>query len=183
MDKKTRRGNRDPTMHPTKGLQEAAKRQHPDANVGDTFLPLTGEAPPSLDKSHPAAFMRVQIQIGNLKKWELGMCNQHIATRAQTGFGQGLVDILISPDPTDRNWVGLVEAQQNRLVELYWKEAVFEGALRRIYDEFGLAPTVSTTSAVYVWHDGTQARLLQLRELARLQGLPDNSPDCALFVS
>ena len=22
----------------------------------------------------------------------------------------------------------------------------------RIYDEFGLAPTVSTTSAVYVWH-------------------------------
>ena len=44
----------------------------------------------------------------------------------------------------------------------------------RIYDEFGLAPTVSTTSAVYVWHDGTQARLLQARELARLQGLPDN---------
>jgi len=44
----------------------------------------------------------------------------------------------------------------------------------RIYDEFGLAPTVSTTSAVYVWHDGTQARLLQVRELARLQGLPDN---------
>ena len=129
MDKKTRRGNRDPTMHPTKGLQEAAKRQHPDANVGDTFLPLTGEVPPSLDKSHPAAFMRVQIQIGNLKKWELGMCNQHIATRVQTGFGQGLVDILISPDPTDRNWVGLVEAQQNRLVELYWKEAVFEGAI------------------------------------------------------
>ena len=43
MDKKTRRGNRDPTMHPTKGLQEAAKRQHPDADVGDTFLPLTGE--------------------------------------------------------------------------------------------------------------------------------------------
>jgi site-specific DNA-cytosine methylase len=42
----------------------------------------------------------------------------------------------------------------------------------RIYDEFGLAPTVSTTSAVYVWHDGTQARLLQARELARLQGLP-----------
>ena len=34
--------------------------------------------------------------------------------------------------------------------------------------------TVSTTSAVYVWHDGTQARLLQVRELARLQGLPDN---------
>ena len=30
------------------------------------------------------------------------------------------------------------------------------------------------TSAVYVWHDGTQARLLQARELARLQGLPDN---------
>ena len=44
----------------------------------------------------------------------------------------------------------------------------------RIYDELGLAPTVSTTSAVYVWHDGTQARLLQARELARLQGLPDN---------
>ena len=44
----------------------------------------------------------------------------------------------------------------------------------RIYDEFGLASTVSTTSAVYVWHDGTQARLLQVRELARLQGLPDN---------
>ena len=44
----------------------------------------------------------------------------------------------------------------------------------RIYDEFGLAPTVSTTSAVYVWHDGTQARLLQIRELARLQGLPDS---------
>ena len=46
----------------------------------------------------------------------------------------------------------------------------------RIYDEFGLAPTVSTTSAVYVWHDGTQARLLQVRELARLrlQGLPDS---------
>ena len=43
----------------------------------------------------------------------------------------------------------------------------------RIYDELGLAPTVSTTSAVYVWHDGTQARLLQARELARLQGLPD----------
>ena len=38
----------------------------------------------------------------------------------------------------------------------------------------GLAPTVSTTSAVCVWHDGTQARLLQVRELARLQGLPDN---------
>ena len=44
----------------------------------------------------------------------------------------------------------------------------------RIYDELGLAPTVSTTSAVYVWHDGTQARLLQARELARLQGLPDS---------
>ena len=42
----------------------------------------------------------------------------------------------------------------------------------RIYDMLGLAPTVSTTSAVYVWHDGTQARLLQVRELARLQGLP-----------
>ena len=37
----------------------------------------------------------------------------------------------------------------------------------RIYDELGLAPTISTTSAVYVWHDGTQARLLQVRELAR----------------
>ena len=34
MGKKSRRdraGNRDPTMHPTKGLQEAARRQHPDA--------------------------------------------------------------------------------------------------------------------------------------------------------
>ena len=38
----------------------------------------------------------------------------------------------------------------------------------------GLAPTISTTSAVYVWHDGTQARLLQAGGLARLQGLPDN---------
>ena len=48
------------------------------------------------------------------------------------------------------------------------------GAGPRIYDKLGLAPTISTTSAVYVWHDGTQARLLQVRELARLQGLPDN---------
>ena len=41
----------------------------------------------------------------------------------------------------------------------------------RIYDARGLAPTVSTTSAINVWADETRVRLLQPRELARLQGL------------
>ena len=42
----------------------------------------------------------------------------------------------------------------------------------RIYDTHGLAPTVSTTSAINVWADETRVRLLlQPRELARLQGL------------
>ena len=41
----------------------------------------------------------------------------------------------------------------------------------RIYDVHGLAPTVSTTSAINVWADETRVRLLQPRELARLQGL------------
>ena len=40
-----------------------------------------------------------------------------------------------------------------------------------IYDPRGLAPTVSTTSAISVWADETRVRLLQPRELARLQGL------------
>ena len=53
MGKKSRRdraGNRDPTMHPSKGLQEATRRHHPDADIGDTFLPLT-EMPASLENS------------------------------------------------------------------------------------------------------------------------------------
>ena len=44
------------------------------------------------------------------------MCKQHIATRAHTG--SGLVDLLVSPDPTDRNWTGLVTAQLDRLAML-----------------------------------------------------------------
>jgi hypothetical protein len=118
MGKKSRRdraGNRDPTMHPTKSLQEVTKRQHPDADIGDTFLPLT-EVPASLENSQPAAFMRQLIEAGNLKKWEVGMCNQHIATRAHTS--SGLVDLLLSPNPTDRNWLGLVTAQLDRLATL-----------------------------------------------------------------
>ena len=41
----------------------------------------------------------------------------------------------------------------------------------RIYDAHGLAPTASTTSAINVRADETKVRLLQPRELARLQGL------------
>ena len=33
---------------------------------------------------------------------------------------------------------------------------------------------LASAAGVYVRHDGTQARLLQVRKLARLQGLPDN---------
>ena len=53
MGKKSRRdraGNRDPTMHPSQGLQKATRRHHPDADIGDTFLPLT-EIPASLESS------------------------------------------------------------------------------------------------------------------------------------
>ena len=63
--KKSRRGNRDPTMHPNKGLQEATRRHHPDADIGDTFLPLT-EVPASLQNSQPAEFMRGLIEVGTL---------------------------------------------------------------------------------------------------------------------
>ena len=118
MGKKSRRdraGNRDPTMHPSQGLQKATRRHHPDADIGDTFLPLT-EIPASLESSQPAEFMRGLIEVGTLRNWEAGMCKQHIATRAHTG--SGLVDLLVSPDPTDRNWTGLVTAQLDRLAML-----------------------------------------------------------------
>ena len=118
MGKKSRRdraGNRDPTVHPSQGLQKATRRHHPDADIGDTFLPLT-EIPASLESSQPAEFMRGLIEVGTLKKWETGMCKQHIATRVHTG--SGLVDLLVSPDPTDRNWTGLVTAQLDRLAML-----------------------------------------------------------------